>query len=80
MFFNVKFSIFSPGIEKLSLNFPSSWFNDKKFRNNRLAPVLIKEITRRFNRRDIWQAVYTAGVIVSTPVSKAVYYHRSLNP
>jgi glycylpeptide N-tetradecanoyltransferase len=34
----------------------------KKLRANRLAPVLIKEITRRVNRLDMWQAVYTAGV------------------
>ena len=53
---------------------------NKKLRNNRLAPVLIKEITRRVNLKDIWQAVYTAGVVVPTPISKARYYHRSLKP
>jgi len=30
-------------------------------RSKRLAPVLIKEVTRRVNVTDIWQAVYTAG-------------------
>ena len=30
-------------------------------RTKRLAPVLIKEITRRVNQLNIWQAVYTAG-------------------
>ena len=30
----------------------------KKLRSKRLAPVLIKEVTRRINRLDIWQAVY----------------------
>ncbi|KAL8448076.1 hypothetical protein Emed_004075 [Eimeria media] len=33
----------------------------KKLRSKRLAPVLIKEITRRVNSKGIWQAVYTAG-------------------
>ena len=33
----------------------------KKLRSKRLAPVLIKEITRRVNLRKIWQAVYTSG-------------------
>ncbi|OEH76611.1 myristoyl :protein n-myristoyltransferase [Cyclospora cayetanensis] len=33
----------------------------KKLRSKRLAPVLIKEITRRVNLKGIWQAVYTAG-------------------
>merc|ERR1712187_460714 len=52
----------------------------KKLRSKRLAPVLIKEITRRGNRENIWQAVYTAGVVLPRPVSECRYYHRSLNP
>merc|ERR1739845_178830 len=52
----------------------------KKLRSKRLAPVLIKEITRRVNKQNIWQAVYTAGVVLPRPVSECRYYHRSLNP
>ncbi len=52
----------------------------KKLRSKRLAPVLIKEITRRVNLRDIWQATYTAGVVFPTPIGQARYWHRSLNP
>jgi len=52
----------------------------KKLRGARLAPVLIKEVTRRVNRRNIWQAVYTAGVVLPRPIAKNRYYHRSLNP
>merc|ERR1712072_1521146 len=52
----------------------------KKLRSKRLAPVLIKEITRRVNKQNIWQAVYTAGVVLPKPVSECRYYHRSLNP
>mmetsp|Transcript_14531 Transcript_14531/g.12337 ORF Transcript_14531/g.12337 Transcript_14531/m.12337 type:complete len:313 (+) Transcript_14531:467-1405(+) len=52
----------------------------KKLRSNRLAPVLIKEITRRVNVRNEWQAVYTAGVLIPTPITQSRYYHRSLNP
>lgn len=52
----------------------------KKLRQKRLAPVLIKEITRRVNLHDVWQAVYTAGVVLPTPVAEAQYWHRSLNP
>ncbi|KAK8801663.1 hypothetical protein WA588_005949 [Blastocystis sp. NMH] len=52
----------------------------KKIRSKRLAPVLIKEITRRVNRNDGWQAVYTAGISVPTPITNATYFHRSLNP
>ena len=29
----------------------------KKLRSHRLAPVLIKEITRRVHEKNIWQAV-----------------------
>jgi glycylpeptide N-tetradecanoyltransferase len=52
----------------------------KKLRTKRLAPVLIKEITRRVNLTDRWQAVYTAGVVLPKPVARCRYYHRSLNP
>eukprot|EP00980_Cylindrotheca_fusiformis_P015249 scaffold4239_cov80-Cylindrotheca_fusiformis.AAC.6 len=52
----------------------------KKLRAKRLAPVLIKEITRRVNQTGLFQAVYTAGVVLPVPVASARYYHRSLNP
>mmetsp|Transcript_13207 Transcript_13207/g.40606 ORF Transcript_13207/g.40606 Transcript_13207/m.40606 type:complete len:429 (+) Transcript_13207:81-1367(+) len=52
----------------------------KKLRSKRLAPVMIKEITRRVNLQGIFQAVYTAGVVLPRPVSQCRYYHRSLNP
>jgi glycylpeptide N-tetradecanoyltransferase len=51
----------------------------KKLRGKRLAPVLIKEITRRSNRNDIWQGLYTAGVVLPTPISTCRYYHRALD-
>ena len=50
-----------------------------KLRSYRLAPVLIKEITRRINICGIFQAVYTAGVTLPTPIATCQYYHRSLN-
>ncbi|KAG7397435.1 glycylpeptide N-tetradecanoyltransferase [Phytophthora boehmeriae] len=52
----------------------------KRLRSKRLAPVLIKEITRRVNLCNIWQAVYTAGVVLPMPVAQCRYFHRSLNP
>nr|CAG4644753.1 EOG090X055U [Leptodora kindtii] len=52
----------------------------KKLRSKRVAPVLIREITRRVNLRGIFQAVYTAGVVLPKPVSTCRYWHRSLNP
>lgn len=50
----------------------------KKLRSKRLAPVLIKEITRRCYINKIFQAIYTAGIVLPTPVSTARYFHRSL--
>lgn len=41
----------------------------KKLRSKRLAPLLIKEVTRRVNLCGIWQAAYTAGVVIPKPVS-----------
>jgi glycylpeptide N-tetradecanoyltransferase len=44
-----------------------------------MAPVLIKEITRRFNVEGIYQAIYTAGVVLPAPVSSCRYFHRTLD-
>lgn len=52
----------------------------KKLRNKRMAPVLIREITRRVNLSGIFQAVYTAGVVLPKPIATCGYWHRSLNP
>src|SRR5258708_7090218 len=51
----------------------------KKLRSKRLTPVLIKEITRRCYLREVWQAIYTAGIVLPTPVSTTRYYHRSID-
>ncbi|XP_057321678.1 glycylpeptide N-tetradecanoyltransferase [Microplitis mediator] len=52
----------------------------KKLRSKRVAPVLIREITRRVNLQGIFQAVYTAGVVLPKPIATCRYWHRSLNP
>ena len=52
----------------------------KSLRSKKLAPVLIKEVTRRVNRCNIWQAIYTAGVVIPSPIAATTYFHRSLNP
>ncbi|VDC06563.1 unnamed protein product [Peniophora sp. CBMAI 1063] len=51
----------------------------KKLRSKRLAPVLIKEVTRQCHLKGIFQAIYTAGVVIPTPVSTCRYFHRTLN-
>ncbi|CCH60298.1 hypothetical protein TBLA_0C05020 [Henningerozyma blattae CBS 6284] len=51
----------------------------KQLRSKRLTPVLIKEITRRVNKQDIWQALYTAGIVLPSPLSVCRYTHRPLN-
>uniref|UniRef100_A0A8C5P2X4 Glycylpeptide N-tetradecanoyltransferase n=1 Tax=Jaculus jaculus TaxID=51337 RepID=A0A8C5P2X4_JACJA len=45
----------------------------KKLRTKRVAPV-------RVNLKGIFQAVYTAGVVLPKPVATFRYWHRSLNP
>jgi len=52
----------------------------KKLRSKRLAPVLIKEVTRRANLNGIFQAVFTSGTVLPVPVATTRYYHRNLNP
>lgn len=52
----------------------------KRLRVKKLAPLLIKEVTRRVNLCNIWQAIYTTGTCLPTPFSSGRYYHRTLNP
>ena len=51
----------------------------KKLRSKRVAPVLIREITRRVNCKGLFQAVYTAGVVLPRPVAscRSVYFFNS---
>ena len=53
----------------------------EKLRNKRVAPVLIREVTRRVNLNGIFQAVFTSGAkLPNRPVTVCRYWHRSLNP
>lgn len=51
----------------------------KKLRSKRLAPMLIREVTRRINLTGVWQALYTAGTVLPSPITTCRYYHRSIN-
>ncbi|KAI9216963.1 acyl-CoA N-acyltransferase [Blastocladiella britannica] len=50
----------------------------KRLRSIRMAPVLIKEITRRCNLEGIFQAMYTAGTDLPGAISRCRYWHRPL--
>ncbi|KAI6188480.1 Glycylpeptide N-tetradecanoyltransferase [Aphelenchoides besseyi] len=52
----------------------------KSLRSKRVTPVLVREITRRVNLVRIFQAAYTAGVVLPKPITTSRYWHRSLNP
>ena len=51
----------------------------KQLRSKRLAPTLIKEITRRCHLEGVYQAIHTGGVVLPTPVGSCRYFHRSLD-
>jgi glycylpeptide N-tetradecanoyltransferase len=51
----------------------------KQLRSKRLTPTLIKEVTRRCHLEGVYQAIYTGGVILPTPVGSCRYFHRSLD-
>ena len=51
----------------------------KEYRKQRLAEVMIQEITRRVNLKGVFHALYTSGSIVPTPFARAQYFHRTLN-
>ncbi|KAL0179785.1 hypothetical protein M9458_025227 [Cirrhinus mrigala] len=52
----------------------------KKLRSKRVAPVLIKELTRRVHQQGISQAIYSTSVVLPKPIASCRYWHRSLNP
>lgn len=51
----------------------------KGLRNKKMAQILIKEITRRSNIKDCWQALYTSGTILPNPFANCTYYHRYID-
>ncbi|TIA74414.1 hypothetical protein E3P77_00885 [Wallemia ichthyophaga] len=51
----------------------------KKLRSKRLAPVLIKEVTRRCNLKGVYQATYTGGNVLPGIISTCQYFHRPIN-
>jgi glycylpeptide N-tetradecanoyltransferase len=51
----------------------------KRLRDKRLAPLLIREITRRAVLRGVHQAIYTAVSELPSPVASTYYWHRLLN-
>ena len=72
----ITISVNGSDIEMVEINFLCV---HKQLRTKRLAPILIREVTRRTNRRNVWQAAYTAGVMLPTPISDTTYFHRCIN-
>lgn len=52
----------------------------KKLRSKRMAPVLIKEISRRVTLAGIFAAVYTGAAELPSPAVSCQFYHRNLSP
>lgn len=72
----VKLNIHGTDITLAEINFLCV---KKDLRSKRLAPVLIKEVSRRIHMRNMWWAVYTSGTLLPTPFCKTIYFHRNLN-
>ena len=67
---------YKENIKMCEINFLCCW---DKLRNKRLSPLMIKEITRRVNCCNIFQAIYTAGIKIPNSYSDSNYYFRPLN-
>ncbi|EDR30127.1 glycylpeptide N-tetRadecanoyltransferase, putative [Entamoeba dispar SAW760] len=52
----------------------------KDMRKFKLAPQLIKEVTRQVHLTGLFQAVYTSGTELPNIVCTTQYFHRPLNP
>ncbi|EJD35139.1 acyl-CoA N-acyltransferase [Auricularia subglabra TFB-10046 SS5] len=51
----------------------------QKYRGQHLAPVLMSEISRRAQLRDVHQRFYTTGTTLPRVISMTQYHHRCLN-
>ena len=72
----IKVSIHGYDIELAEIDFLCV---KKEYRNKRLAPLLIREVSRRIHMRNKWWAVYTSGTMLPKPFAQTTYYHRNLN-
>ena len=72
----IKVSIYGTDIELAEIDFLCV---KKEFRDKRLAPLLIQEVSRRIHMRNQWWAVYTSGTMLPKPFALCTYYHRNLN-
>lgn len=72
----VKLNVRGSTLDAVEINFLTI---HQRLRGKRLSLVLIKEITRRCYREGIYQALYTAGTVLPSPVATCRYYHRSLD-
>ncbi|XP_059892600.1 glycylpeptide N-tetradecanoyltransferase 1-like [Gadus macrocephalus] len=52
----------------------------RKLRQKRMSPVLIRELTRRVQQQGVSQAVYTAPVVLPTPLATCRFWNRPLSP
>ena len=50
-----------------------------KLRHKKLAPLMIREVTRRINLHEIWQAVYTGAVLRPDAIASARDWHRPID-
>ena len=73
----IKVSVNKKNVDMAEINFLCV---HKKLRSKKLAPLLIKEITRKVNLQNVWQAYYTSGSVFPMPFSSTPYFHRTLNP
>jgi len=48
----------------------------REYRKKKLAPVMIREITERVNRKGIYKAVFTAGEKLPRALTTSRYYHK----
>ncbi|WUR02378.1 glycylpeptide N-tetradecanoyltransferase 1 [Vairimorpha necatrix] len=51
----------------------------KDLRSRRITPILIKEITRRFNCNGVYQGIFTAGTPLFFEICSVKYWHMPLN-
>lgn len=52
---------------------------NKDFRNKKIAPILIREITRRFYCNGVFSGIFTSGTDLKFNICTSRYYHYPIN-
>ena len=69
-------------VDKITLVMRDISYGKRKKMSRQDREEILFELASRESEEiaSVWQAIYTAGVVIPSPVTTTTYYHRALNP